>query len=78
MSKNKSFKITVTVIGLIINTIFGLYNLEVTKRIKALTKAQSALILLLSSLSTGIGFIHLYVNKKLGAYDAVGGFNRGN
>ena len=69
MGKNKSLKITVTVIGLIINTIFGLYNLEVTKRIKTLTKAQSALILLLSSLSTGIGFIHLYFNRKNGAYE---------
>ena len=69
MKKNKGLKIALTVIGLAVNATFGLYNLEVTKRVKTLTKAQTALILVLSSLSTGIGFIHLYVNKKIGAYE---------
>ena len=68
MGKNKTLKVIITVIGLIINATFGLYNLGITKRVKTLTKAQTALIMLFSTLSTGVGFIHLYVNKKIGAY----------
>ena len=69
MRKNKRLIAVVAVIGVIINTLFGLYNISVTKRVKPLTKTQTIFILLLNMLSTGVGFIHLSVNEKIGAYN---------
>ena len=66
--KKKSLIIGITVGGIVANTLFGLYNLRITKRVEPLTKKQSAIILLMSALSTGVGFIHLSANKKMGAY----------
>jgi len=60
--------IAITVIGVLINFFFGLYNLNVTKRIKTLTKAQSAIILIIDILNTSHCFIHLLVNIIIGAY----------
>jgi len=68
MNGKKSLAIGVIVIGIIINTLFGLYNLKVTKRVKCLTKTQSFFVLLLNILNTGVGVIHLIVNLIIGAY----------
>ena len=60
--------IGVTAGGIFVNTIFGLYNLRITKRIKELTKAQTIIVLLLNIINTTHGFVHLLVNMILGAY----------
>lgn len=68
MSKNKPALIGAIAGGLLINTLFGLYNLKTTQRIKTLTKPQIAVILLINILNTGFGLIHLIVNAVKGAY----------
>ena len=60
--------IAIAVIGVLINFFFGLYNLKVTKRIKTLTKTQSAVILIIDTLNTSHCFIHLLINIIIGAY----------
>ena len=60
--------ITITVVALVVNFFFGLYNLGVTKRIKSLTKTQAVLILIINTMNTGNGLIHLLINTIIGAY----------
>ena len=61
-------KVKIVLGALAVNTIFGLYNLSVTARVKTLSKRQERAILCLSALDTSVGIIHLLVNKKIGAY----------
>ena len=68
MGKNKYLNIGIIVVGVIVNFLFGLYNLKVTKRVKKLNKIQSFFILLLSSVNTLHGVIHLIINIAIGAY----------
>ena len=60
--------IAITVVGVLINFFFGLYNLKVTKRIKTLTKTQSVIILIIDILNTSHCLIHLLINIIIGAY----------
>ena len=68
MKAKKSTIIKIAVAGMALNALFGLYNIKNTKKVFPLTKKQSSIVLLLNSLSTSIGFIHLAINKKIGAY----------
>ena len=61
-------KIKIVAGALALNTLFGLYNIRVTERVKPLTESQKAALLALNSLNTVHGFIHLLVNMKIGAY----------
>ena len=60
--------IALAVVGVLINLFFGLYNLKVTKRVKTLTKTQSAIILIIDIVNTSHCFIHLLINIIIGAY----------
>ena len=72
MNKNielsTSAKVALVAGGLAVNTLFGLYNLKVTRRVMRLSKPQKGIVLCLSALDTGVGLMHLLVNIKLGAY----------
>jgi predicted anti-sigma-YlaC factor YlaD len=63
-----SLLIGIAAIAMIINTIFGLYNLRITSRVKTLSKTLFTVILLVNILNTGNCLIHLLVNKMIGAY----------
>jgi hypothetical protein len=68
--KNLTTKTKVAIVAgaLVANTLFGLYNLKVTARVKTLSKREKGIILCLSALDTGVGVIHLLVNRRIGAY----------
>ena len=61
-------KVKIVVGALAVNTLFGLYNIKVTERVKTLSKCEKGAILCASALDTSFGIIHLLVNKKIGAY----------
>ena len=58
----------IIIVAVVVNFFFGLYNLGVTKRIRTLTKTQSVLILIINTMNTGNGLIHLLINMLIGAY----------
>jgi hypothetical protein len=68
MKLKTSTKIKIVTSLLAVNALFGLYNLKVTERVKPLSEKQKKVILLLNTLDTSNGLIHLLVNVKLGAY----------
>ena len=61
-------KIKIVVGFLAVNALFGMYNLKVTERVRPLSEKQKRILLVLNTLDTSNGLIHLLVNVKMGAY----------